>query len=177
MFHKREMHTWLNWGGSKRWWTTLLKVNSYLNSGVILVYKVILNELNGQSAFPNATSPDNYQLVFGHSGRKREKVNEERVRNRKYQSPTCEKHNLYRHKLLTLTDTLIAVLKELNTRKDKSLFTLTVWKSHWRWTVTEAVILRNISFCVARKKEKWAWTNLRVGKSWHNFRFLGELFL
>lgn len=58
-------------------------MNSYLNSGVILVYKVILNELDGQSAFPYTTSPDNYQLVFCHSGWKREKVNGEKVKTEK----------------------------------------------------------------------------------------------
>jgi len=76
-------------------------VNSYLNSGVILIYKVILNELDGQCTFPNATSTDNYQLIFCHSGWKREKVNGKRVRNRGYKNilkmysaTTWEKHNL-----------------------------------------------------------------------------------
>lgn len=81
-------------------------MNSYLNSGVILVYKVILNELDGQCTFPNATSTDNYQLVFCHSGWKREKVNGKGVTNRKettttkkysdwiYSGATWEKPNL-----------------------------------------------------------------------------------
>lgn len=59
-----------------KWWTTATLIHSlietkeytfYLYSRVIFIYKVVLDELDGESAFSNASSSDHHQLIFRHS--------------------------------------------------------------------------------------------------------------